>query len=120
MNTEKALELIKEGIQGLLTDIADGTDPWVEPKDLAEGQQVDEEDVFEWIYHNKDIMLKLIVGESDYAVDEFTELIISVLNSEWYNEIYQSKVTQVREGFREEADWESTKKSLMPTWTPKR
>lgn len=116
MNTDKALDLIKKSIEDLLDDISHGRDPWMEPVELAEEKQIDDEMVFEYIYKNENTMFRLLVGDEN--VDEFTELIIDVLNSEWYSEVYHSKVQEVRIGLEDQADWERTKKSLMPKWRP--
>lgn len=118
MDTGKALKLIKTGIQGLLDGIAHGRDTWIRPKDLAEGYQIDEEEVFEWLQQNKDLKLSLLVGQDEALMRKFDDLTIQLLNSEWYQEYYQSKVDEVRIGLRYETDWENTKKSLMPTFKP--
>jgi len=118
MDTDKALDLVKTGIEGLLEGIGNNTDPWISCEEFANGYQITDVDVFEYLVHHEDVMMRLVVGESNDNIDAFCNLIISVLNSEWYEEKYQFYLSEVQTGIEDEADWERTKKSLKPTWTP--
>lgn len=112
MDTPKALDLIQQGIKGLLDDIQSGRDPWINRADLADEQQITDEDVFEWIYQYRQDSLDLVTMDDTYT-DDFNDFILSVMESSWYEELYHNHIQRARESILGELDWEQTKKSLM-------
>lgn len=113
MDNAKELDLIRKGIEGLLDDIQHGRDPWLDHRDLADECHITDENVFEWIYQHRGHELNLLTMNGAHT-DEFVNLIKGVMESGWYEELYQKHITQARDGIMEDLDWERTKKTLMP------
>lgn len=95
----KKESLIKKAIKQLLEKISKNNYKWISDEDLAEGSQLDEDIVMSFIVDNYNSRLEKlgVDGEEDQPVDDFIELIVQILNTDWYEEIYEKYVDESRQ-----------------------